>query len=761
MSLVTFLSDSVRAGAQYTTVGGNLTVTLPSTVTTVSRVIVDNVYYSVGDAKGIGAAGTFDYDSTTNLLTVYPVVGQSPLAAGNLIYFADNNTGNIVTDRITDVPDFFRQYNFFGSVSINRTFKGHPAASMTIATTTSNEGVLRTSFRPGSEVSLYGIGFFVSGFRRIRFSPVTVPNDYLVFEIDLTGKWNSKGNTGRAVLDTPIKISDTNQTSLVDIMQRAGVTYAGEDLDIFLPKNAVNLVIPRQELENNAISLQGFIYYSDANSVQIRDWDRGIQKIISLDDLEGTEITFEENGYGALYGDVPLLEEFRNTLLTFNSTVDASGIQVLYEYENCNNRSELIQAPITFEGFEANLDSFRSANNAFDNGGLVKIERKITQVDGVTVKVEETKYGYLYLTYVFYTDQVGNVSRQFQLTSSLNLTPYWLVTEQTTRDRFFREDGYHRGDRTTGYIKGRYRKESQTEALDLRLELQELVNSGAPQTEIDKKQAELDTYAFLDLPISRTTTNTIDDFSNYYSDITADDSGVLPKFAKRVATYENTVTTTPDPSTADLSLVDPDRNPDLMTGREYRSSKDIIIQIPSAVDAEIRRPEKYSEIDRTQNTQGEQRQDSASIANRREFATRPPALERRVDYNVTSAVPETNYQSSVKYLLRTEGSGVTDDIERGNVSYPNIFDIDTALAVAGTDVSIRNVDAQVINITGKQRIEVDEGDFVNFDGNNWVVLGISENQEVSRFNGRGSLSVESFSLRLGRVLFPFVTLELV
>lgn len=739
-----------RAGTQYTTLNGNLTASLPSTVSSVQSVTIGGNTYNLAYARGLNEPGTFDfYDGT---LTVYPLDGTLP--DGNLTYFSDAIATEYKSNWVNENEPFLNNYNFIADVTINRALSGHPSASFTIATTREEEANIRQALRQGTEINLLGIGFFVASFNRERYSP-TRYGDYLVFNVNLVGKWSPKRNTKRGRLDEPFKLSNTNNILLSEIFNRINVPFSGEDLTVFLPKNNTNIVVARQQLENNVISTSSYVYYSNPNQVETRLWDKGIAGIISLDDVDVDRITPEDGeNYGHLYGDVPLAVEFRNALLSFDSVQDATGTVVTFEYEKANNEAELITAPVEVEGFKANLDGFRTANNAFDSGGLVKVEREVTVENSTTISIKERKFGYVYLTKDMY-EKLGVVTKQFQLTSPLLLQAFWKEIELTTTYRFFDDDGWHLGDRTTGYKLVRYRKESGTETVDLGIELQEETDP----VEQNRLQAIIDTYDWFQQPVNRTSINSLDDLTNFYSDVTADDSGVIPKYNRRITTLEDSVSTIPDPATSDLPLDDPERQPDLMTGTKYLSTKDIVIVTPSSIDATIRQPEKYVESSRTQNAEGEGKNQAAELGSRREITSRPGTVERKVNYDSLSVlVPEINYQSSTKYFVNSEGSDVNDDIERETLSYPNVFDINKALEIARVDLSFKNREAQIISVPLKQRTSFGEGDFVLFDGNVWVILSITESMRISRANGVGQLLLNNHTLRLGRVLFPEIAL---
>lgn len=747
------------------------TVTTPTGVTkpsaSVLNVTIDGQVYSPSEvSNSISSQGTsvlkpqtFFYDEDLEKIIVVPSQDLAP----ELI---ENETGlavitipvpEIANNLITDTTglSFLSEFNYTGTIELTRSFQGQPTGTLKIIVKRADLKAVREATRASRELTILGVGYIVSSPTIEYFGSNVSGVEKCIITLQLTGKWSQQST--RSVLDNPIKLTDTNYITFDQLASKIGINYVGSDFTAYFPKEKVTIVNPRQIYEENAISTQGFIYYSNPNAIEIKPYRQPLKTIINDYQIKQESISEPNLGFGALYGDVQLLEEFRNVKVSFPSLIDASIEDLpLTSFEKASRVEDLEKPLFELDNYSVDFSQFRSASATHANSSN---KRKIIvtwkSANGVTTAIEEVTYGYKYISYEPYLNTFGNLvfddnnSPIFQLSSFLDLYPFWGIVERTTTRRYFDDDGYYTGQITQGYKLAQITPETGTEALEAYVELQTLIEDGAAQADIDKQQAIVDNFDWYEQPVLKVQSCINDSLTDYYSDVTSGDDGVLPKYRRLQQTVQKLEVVRPNPESEEDN-----KKPEIHSGIDFEELIAVDIQTPNE---EMTSPEVFREVQAVLNNEGLYKVNQATLVNTTENNGRPSIAERLISYDgFDLQAPVVNYGKGIKYFLRSEGSDIEplDDIERGSVTYPNIWDIDSALAISEVDLSMKNIGTQQITLNLSSYLGLNEGDIVSFQGTQRIVTNISTSITIDQQR----LFLAKYEVTLGRFLFPSVTL---
>ncbi len=642
-------------------------------------------------------------------------------------------------------------------ITVNRSLNSHPTATITLFLVPSSTQTLDevvdakfSQYASGTQVELFGIKFIVNLPTVIRKSIRRFSTKTALLRLDMVGKWSPLANTRRHPLDEPYKVANKNHLLLSEAIALAGENYFGPDIDVFLEGNAkVNIVTPRELLENNAPSVKGFVFYSNGNGLEIREWGNTPKRQLPLNIVKTEEIEEPRPGFGATVDGLKLVEEFRNTKFVPKRFVGNTGIEILVEYENATNESEFL-APLYENASWALfgpsvLEPFKNGNNAFDNSSQTKKKRTIQVKNGEPLITTEEIKGWEYLTTDFYTVTADEII--FDPPSILVVNGFWKTVETNFTTKQYDGDGYYLGDGITGNRRTRYKQETGFEASEAQKEIE--ANPG-DSVLVDIRN----TYNFFDFPINGGTVNFLEDKGTFYNDESPNDEGVIPKYLKRSQKTELNLTTAPDPASTDENPL-----PDMVTGRDFFEEK--ITNITSPRDASsAQSPERFREVTYTRNAQGQALSRFAKNGNSREVRGRPSTAQRLVDLTGDYINPSTDLDSNITYLLVSEGADVviSPDVERNTVSFDNIFNQQALLEAAQVELSKRNTNATSATIQVNQYLAWEEGDIIEYLGRDRVLESINFTVKPKLIQGQVRLVNESYSLSLGAYLLPGVTL---
>lgn len=665
---------------------------------------------------------------------------------------------NIIPESVLPISGILQtELALVDEITVNRSINSHPTATLTLflvpSSTQTLDEVIEAKFNQyasGTEVELFGIKFIVQLPTVIRKSIRKFSTKTALLKLDLVGKWSPLANTRRQPLDEPYKVENKNHLLLSEAIALAGEGYVGSDIDIFLEGNAkVNIVTPRELLENNARSLKGFVFYSNGNALEIREWGKTPRRQLPLNIVKTQDIEEPRPGFGATVNGLKLVEEFRNTKFVPKKFTGNTGIEILVEYENATNEAEFL-APL-YENASwalfgpAALEPFKNGNNAFDNSSQTKKKRTLQVKNGEPLITREEIKGWEYLTTDFYTVTADEIT--FDPPSILVVNGFWKTVEISTAIKQYDVDGYYLGDGITGNRRTRYKQETGFEAAEAQKEIE--ANPG-DSVLVDIR----DTYSFFDFAINGKTINFLEDKGLLYNNEFPNDEGIIPKYLKRSQKTELNLVTAPDPASTDENPL-----PDMVTGRDFFEEK--IVNVTSPKDASsAQSPERFREITYTRNAQGQALSRFAKNGNSREVKGRPDTARRLVNLTGDYVNPSTDLDSGVSYLLVSEGADVvvSPEVERNTISFDNIFNQQALLQVAQVELSKRNTNATSASVSINQYLPWEEGDTIEYNQRDYILQSINFTVKPKLIQGQVRLVNQSFSLRLGAYLLPGVTL---
>ena len=384
-----------------------------------------------GGTSNIGniSSGNFDFNSSSGSTSVSTADGSFSLASREGIFVSSTNVLNnsVAYSGVVEsveynsgdsiptnfcpkpYPTFLKDWNVQGTVSLTRSFAGHPSASLVFETFASREKEVRETLRNGLEVNLFGILFFVNALTIQKLSLREYPGGIIEVSVDFQGKWAQKGNTSRNSLDKPIRLRSSRSqkgdrfVNIGSICRRIGVVVVGtqglqpKKIPVNTPSSTT--VTARQLLESYAITGQKFVYYSVQNP-ELRLWAR-----TQIHELSSAEIesfgAISIPGHGATVDCTQLTNEYRNTELQLDSfnddDDDQNEITVRWEFENARNFADVSIIPFIPEGFTKD-DLLKDPTNSYPVSNRLKKARKITEKNGTQIKAEEWVYSLAFLS---------------------------------------------------------------------------------------------------------------------------------------------------------------------------------------------------------------------------------------------------------------------------------------------------------------------------------------------------------------------------
>ncbi len=741
---------------------------------------------------------TVDYQQRIATISFSQPLANLNLASIRLYVNSGNQSSSgLIKTNLIPLPydGFLSQYNFAGEISITRSFQGHPTAELSLIVKPQDINSIREEFtRNNLEIDLEGMRFFVNSIQETIFNPKVFPQGYRGLNISLLGKWGQK-TSDRSPLDRQIRVTGNtggistfynpqgipiigaqnpfpmrqvsqvgNDTILLSrVANLAGVNYRGREIEINLsPGEEDSILTLREELETRAITINGFIYYSNPEAVEIKTW--GATPIHNLLDKEiiSEQVNIESRGHGTKINGVRLTEEFRNRLWladnNLNNNVNnieentddfVGSRQVIWEFEGGINFAEI---RVPFDNLVSNNSVLRDVSNCFDNGGQTKKARRNIIINGTVVQSTEFVYGY-----AFSSDEVHRVSLvndeiRIGFDTGISRGLFWQLVESHTTRKFWNQFGYITAEVVSGFRLVRFKQEQNREAATLQGEILLAASQSDGETQA-LKQAEQNLYRYFRSNIRRFTNYDLADLRNFYSDVQVDANGIPPIFATQIVTTEDTLEVTPDPTSS--------LNPELTTGRRFIDRTLVNITRRES-------PEKFIVTNYTQSNEGERFRNTLRVSNRTENSGRP-SIHNRVNIasagrNINGIRQQIGNQTADQYLLNTPDSGTNINTpHEGTITFPGIVDANRGRNIAETLVSIENsLNSQTVTLEITYRDDLQEGDLLNWRGEIWVIIEINQTRSISRGNigmtQQPLMFQESFKITLGRFLDVSVSL---
>ncbi len=669
----------------------------------------------------------------------------------------------------------FTRYNISGNLSFTKTLQGHPTMTIQGVTPLSNLSTIENVFMNGNEFQIENTGYRVNGLTLVEESKTKQEGEWLFFSVSFTGKWAARGNTGRNPLDdaikvTPLKVND--RVFFSRLCSARGVAYLGSPITIAVEADSKGQSTTiRSELEARAIKNGQFVYYSNPNAIEARNWANQTVHYLSDADILSEDIKKEYRGQGALFQGVPLSDEFRNTVVDFEEStkkleeseeIGGSERLRLYVYENASSRQQVTRATVTRSGtfaYKLPEEVLREPSSCWNAGGFTKSFTLKTLLNGKEIDKRFTRYGLAFLSSDVYSIS-GSDPAEIVFNGG-NPQTYWQKVEEW-REKVIvknKNEGYIVLKTKTGWRLEQDRKESNLDVINAQFALTQTndpVQTGNNNRIIQQCQ-------FKRKPIKEEAETTLEAFRRYYSDIPTPEKGdkdfVEPRFAKRIAKYileDNSLSSTEDTA----ALIKPSR----LVGKIFDTDVQIDIKVPSSKTSKKRKPELFTTTNFTRSQAGQFFLEGALLSQVTDNAGRP-SVAPRIEFKVRSTPGRSRAKEDLakfKYLLNSVGSNrsLTQASIGGSLSYPDVDNTAEALRTATTDLSIRNTqNALKMRLKVRFKRGYQEGDSVVFRGEVWIILGISDNRTIVRQGNTTELRSDSLELDLGKLLKPPVTIS--
>ena len=739
-------------------------------------------------------AGEFYYNPSSNQLIVAPI-GEVQTSSLNYTYVPLEP--ELVAIRTTYIdppyPSFLFQWNVSGTVEINRSLQQHPSASIQLIACQSEEKSIRSSLKNGTEVSLYGVRYFINSIEINRLSLKEFPAGWIEVRLSLLGIYAPRANPSRSPLDKPIRLKSLGasgtEASIQTLAARSGVFYDGADIQIDIPKDTPSSAFTkfREELEKRSVIYNSFVYYSDPNAVKTKLWGQTTLHNLASSEIVSKVISITAPGHGTLTDCVGLVEEYRNTVFKLDKSnqdkYEADEEICRYEFENAETIGQ-VSIPFTDASQKLDVDQLRDPANCFDNGGKTKTRRKIRERNGVEISREETIFGLAFTTAETYLVKLDDEGEPIGVTFGYNLSvrDFWQPIEQTTTTHTFSSEGYLiRSDRR-GWRLTRMKQETQElEAIKLQQELLSAVPNTEDYARIFNEQQ---LYAFTErFPINDVTDYDLNSYRKYYDDIKEPDPDetdfIEPRFVSKMTRLNAAIITKEDPNNSEDEPL-----PELVTRQNYQEIQINQVITPRSKTTPRRRPEKYRSIAYRASASGERGKNVLTIATVNDNNGRPPIqtlLKRNTRSNVSNAPEDidnwkyylcsteapfnptsSDLDNAAKYTQTYSSINQTSDLplEENSISFPGVDDPEIGRKAAQTKISLANSQkAEVVRLSTLRRSEFNEGDLLFWDGKIWVILTIRDRQKISRVNSGVRLDSENFALTLGRFIQVPVTMK--
>lgn len=679
--------------------------------------------------------------------------------AGTGIRIPPATDGDRIQTNLIVSPDPIFTLARITNLSLSQQWRGMPSGSLTVRSHKNQLQTLLDLFYPSRRLSAYGIDF-VCGIASVEIS-----RNALSMDIPLQSVWESYGETLRNPVDKPIQnnlggISGNNSPPETEryytinwVSRQAGINITNlEPYPIPLPTETdpTSTTTVKDGLEDVATMQGKFIDYTQADAIALKGFrTTPIHEILPW---ETRELSYgSTGGFGAEYNGIRLSKEFNNCELTVDQSSDpetgeSTGREISIEG---NPHPEI--PPTINRGFYQDaypLDYLRTPNHAFDNGGVTESRKIITTYNGEPIREDEETWGLVYNSLDTWVINVVSsnpyrYTKEFTGGDGTGLAQFWQKVSQTTTIHNYNSQGHYTGSITTGWKKERFKQESeQMELLELQIEALDPA-TGDDRTEIINRLKNL--YEPQQIPSSSSTINTLNSMDLYYSDIT-DDS----KFVKSSVATELSTRITEDPeSTED------DPKPPLTVGTNKTELNYTTILSPLSKFSP-QNPERLQTRKVVTDSSGQGFENFSSTDEISLGTGRPSTVAKLV---LSPPTPRSPEQPQERYIVTTPNAApvLPYIVTTESVGFTGGISLQKVLAGAQTQISFTNTEQAVTaSVTLHNRKNWKAGDRVSVNGYIWVILSISESQEVRR---DGNVYCSSYQLELGRFLDIPVTLR--
>ena len=712
-------------------------------------------------------SGEFTFDYETKQVTVYgsSLSELKPV----LISTTSTSTSKILLSACPPITIDLLGLNLTGSVTISDRFGGEPSLAISIAACNGERQFILSRLGNGTIHRCFNRSWVVDS---ISITEVSSKHDLIAIKVTLNHFLASRGTPSHSPMDKPLKLKARTGSnsyaalrSLFDFANLAGVNYRGANITVRTPRSlsVTETTTLRELVTQRAITKGGFVFWG-RDGVEIRNWATQATHFISSAAVRTKSITYSYNGHGSVFNGVKLHTEYRNLKVKLDFDEDESsdrptGIQQEWTFENCDSLGELY-SPVERIGFylrQPSRDILRNPGINFDVGGFTKSAIFTTRVNGTTTFEEKLEAGY-----AFSSDEVHDIeiTKSGGIVISLDTIAdpknHWRVVRQSITDWIYDRDGYLERIEIRGTETARLQQESeQLEAVDLVAKARRDTTEDNGITVPDPSLlARARAYQFTEvLPISDTTTYTLDKHRDYYDDVVqpgdeCEEDFIEPKFVTAMRRSRSNFFIKENPkNTEDFTY------PPVVSGRFLKESMDT--SITSATF-----PEKYEVRSRSSSNEGEYFKNSR-VEGKNEYRDGKPGVHTKLnlEFDYTARNNNSNsqrYRNSNYYLTSPQVIDRDIKVTEGSKGYPDIDDPHEVKAIAQTELSITNtLNSCTTQIEIEYREEIEVGDFVMWQGKRWKVLGIETEFRIEPRR----LVCDRYTLSLGLYLTPTLTLE--
>lgn len=771
---------------------GSVAIALPPALNTATLLAYNQTVFSLSPTPTTPQPGEYVLagDGTA---TLYPPEGVAiaPGSSVSYIGLAANYQASRRPRANPIIPGafFYTQWNLSGSISLSRSLKGHPSANATFWSFKGFRASIEQGLAKGKTVYLYGVGYFVDSLRITEYSSNSHPRGEIQIQVGLKGIHDKRGNTLRSPLDKPINIQPLaggrDKITLNQLAGAARTGYIGANIDIKTSNTRTTTL--RSEVEQRAIAVLGFPYYSNPGAVEIRTWGQTTVHFLSDADVISESIEFDLPGHCAFFEGVQLTDEYDNVVLTLDeegAEEQEGGLVILHEGDPNPEEPPTHIAPKDNTatggiGSLLNWDdpsavNLRDPSIAFESGPT-KEWREICYWNDTVLWEKYRKWGFIFVALDVYTVAYDGDKTVATYNKPFNLRTYWFLVEESYKTYEYDATDYNYLKRivTKGEKKARFKQEGQAlESVALRRQLMEESLKGVTPEKEARLNKMITLYQYpgelikevtgfvnmgsladkraISLPVTDTTEHVLAKLRDYYDDIRKPEASetdwVEPKFAQRTIRSSSNYAIVPDPSSTEE-----EEKPPLTTGQDFLETSEIQIVYPQKDGRKT--PEIYRENELTANAEGPGKQRVLRIGRFREMKGRP-GTHARLDRSNKRPIPKpADDPNKYKYVLTSYGSTSTPNSpETGSVSYPGVKDPEKGRRCAECELSFKNAQSETCTIQVRYKANYCEGDLLSWRGKLWVIFGIDQTHDIQRRKGVSQVVCSSFTLKLGRYL---------
>lgn len=783
---------------------GNEIITVPidKNINSVTSINIYGKEYAVVKKETELGIGKYYYDDYKNEIKIYL---EENSYVSNTVIKLNTNIEKLNSNRIKGnpyltpnnyYPEFIKQYNCKGTISINRSYNDHPSCTFTLFSNKSNLINIENEFNAYKNKELfnkkfifYSIPFRIRSYAIKLSSLETRPLGEYEVTINFEGwyinllnkniplKNNNTTNTNTGIecnintnnqpgITTNSSPLDSNKLriSFNELVAKIGLDYKGTNYNYDYDKSVSNdaTVQFNSILEPKVIGNSEYVLYSLNTGIETPKWNGvNINVITQSEVLQEISINYNCNPIVI----APSILNWNNSNENKNNTNEDTYQNKTPEYEfKIPKKSTVISGDKNPESPPSNYKFIQTLDLNADKSGETKT--KITRnYEGTTLISETTDiYGLAYIG--------SEVASNGKIFSAIGGT-WKKISSETVTHIYDYQTGYYLGNDIVGFKLCRFQQE--TDALET--------------ITLEPNDPMITTYNFFSVPIKGSTRYVLRQHRDYYKDLASNSNGFIiydwctsdgklvrksmkdPTYVQDMfigveETYKQCFASRPHPESNTTNPL-----PDLTTGEIYQSGSEIKIYNSKNIVQNLSSFSSSGDVLRDnvvgtdyQNTEDKYfryiKNYAASDSNfanciqdikMEECSGRPGTANRRPSYYILvndkqqlaeQKKEETNNQTKTEYIIYSLPYTVTDSVT-GNMSY-DCDSLEKALEAANTDFSKQKTTSEgslsITTFFNPNYIEGQKLQFnYGFDDFNCRILSINHSIEIQGIDESGEL----------------------